>query len=87
MTSFETEFMEEKWQKEFDKLEEGFDLFRDYFNKTKKCDCDIDECKHFDKALTKILGKKVDELWDLRLQIGFRTYKESVEPVLKKEDN
>jgi len=85
MRSDETEQMEEKWQKEFYKLEDDFDLFRDYFNKIKKCDCNIDECKHFDAALTKVLGKKVDDLWDSRLQIGFRTYKESIEPVLKKE--
>lgn len=83
--SFETEFMEEKWQKEFEAVEEGFDKFREFFDKNRSCKCEsVDECKHFDKALTKVLGKKVDDLWDLRLQIGSRTYRESIEPILKK---
>ena len=43
--NFETEFMEERWQKDFDKLEDDFDSFRNYYNQNKKCECDIDECK------------------------------------------
>lgn len=79
--------MEKKWQKEFDILEDDFDRFRDYYNEIKKCDCDIDECKHFDKALTKVLGKRTDDLWNSRLQIGFKTYEEFIGSVLKKEKN
>ena len=87
MKNFETKFMEEKWQRDFDKLEEDFDQFRDYFNQTRTCDCDIDECKHFDKALTKVIGEKVDNLWNTRLQMGFRMYKESIEPILKEKNS
>lgn len=87
MVKFETEFMEQKWQKDFTRLENDFDKFRNYFSQTKKCACDIDECRHFDKALTKVLGQKVDKLWNMRLQIGSRTHKESIEPVLNNKKN
>lgn len=80
---FETEFMEEKWQKNFDKLEDDFDSFRDYYNQNKKCKCDIDECKHFDKALVQVLGDRANNLCNLRLQIGFRTYSEHLEAYKK----
>jgi len=47
--SFETEFMEEKWQKEFEAVEEGFDKFREFFDKNRSCKCEsVDECKHFE---------------------------------------
>ena len=71
--SFETELMHEKWKKEFGRLESELDKFRDYYNRTKKCKCHIDECKHYDKAMSKVFAKRVDNLWNLRLQVGFRT--------------
>jgi hypothetical protein len=69
----ETEIMHEKWEKEFDKLENDLDSFRDYYSKTKKCKCNIDVCKHYKNAKNKVFSKRVDELWNLRLQVGFRT--------------
>jgi len=65
--------MHEKWKTQFDKLEDGLDLFLEYYNKTKKCTCHIDECAHFDDALDKVFSKKVDDLWNNRLQVGFQT--------------
>jgi len=70
---FETEMMHEKWKKEFDRLELDLDEFTHYYNKTKNCDCHIDECKHYDKAMDEVFAKRIDDLWDLRLQVGFRT--------------
>jgi len=69
----ETEIMHEKWEKEFDKLEDDLDSFRNYYNKTKKCKCDIDVCKHYKRAKNEVFTKRVDEIWNSRLQIGFRT--------------
>lgn len=83
MKNFETEFMEEKWEKEFDKLEEDLDRFRDYYNKTKKCKCLIENCSHFKKERHKIFGDKIDYLYNLRMQIGFQTYTETVNSISK----
>jgi len=69
----ETELMQNKWEKEFDKLEEDLESFRDYYNHVKKCKCDIDECKHFEIALNNNFKNRIEELWNLRLQVGFRT--------------
>ena len=69
----ETELMHKRWKTEFDKLEEDLDRFRDYYNKTKKCKCHIDECKHHEKAMNDVFKTRTDELWNLRLQVGFRT--------------
>ena len=62
-----------KWESEFDKLEDDLERFREYYNKTKKCNCDIDECVHHEKAMNEVFGKKVDELWNLKLQVGINT--------------
>lgn len=71
--SMETELRHKKWEKEFDNLEENLDSFRKYYNHTKKCKCDIDDCRHFDSAMNKVFSKRIDELWNLRLQVGFST--------------
>jgi len=65
--------MHKKWKEQYDELEDDLEKFRNYFAKTKKCNCNIDECIHFDHAMYKVFSKKVDELWNLRLQVGFRT--------------
>ncbi len=76
----ETEFMHKKWEKEFDSLEEDLDRFRDYYNGIKKCKCHIDECKHYEVAVNKVFRKKIDELWNLKLQVGFRTFNSIYKP-------
>lgn len=59
-------------------MENDFDSFIDYFNKNKKCKCDIDECKHFDKALVSVLGERTNNIVQSRLDIGFKTYFEAI---------
>ena len=68
-----TEHAQTKWGNEFDKLEDDLEKFREYFNKTKKCNCDIDECIHHEKAMNEVFGNRVDELWNQKLQIGINT--------------
>ena len=69
----ETELMQKKWEKEFNKLDEDLESFRNYYNNLKKCKCGIDECKHYEKTMNKVFGMRIDELWNLRLQVGFST--------------
>jgi len=66
------------WQHEFERLENDFDSFRNYFSQNKKCSCNIDECKHFDKALVSVLGERTNNICKSRLNIGFRTYFEII---------
>ena len=64
----------QSWQEDFNKLEDDFDLFLDYFNKNKTCKCDINECEHFDQALVKVLGKRTNDIFQSRLNLGINTY-------------
>ena len=70
----ETERIYQKWKNEYYNLENDFDIFRTYFIKNKKCDCHIDECKHFDKALIEVLGERTNKLCKSRIEIGFKTH-------------
>lgn len=74
--------MQEQWDKEFEKIEEDYDKFHEYFNKNRKCKCsDVNDCRHFDKAI-KIFDKRLDELDDLNLKIFGRVYEETIKPNL-----
>jgi hypothetical protein len=66
----------EKWKLEFERLENELIEFRDYFNSFKKCSCDIRECYHYKKARHIVFGNRIDQLHNLRLQIGIQTYEE-----------
>ena len=73
---YETQFMEEKWQKDFKILEKKADDFRDYFDKNRKCRCNIYSCKHFKKANSELFDEKFHELVNRKMHIGLRTMKE-----------
>lgn len=75
--SFETEFMIEKWMQQANELEEDFDKFRGYFAEYKKCTCHIDDCKHFDKALSKVLGNRASKICRAKFDISLRAYYDS----------
>ncbi len=66
-----------KWEFDHDLLEKDHDKLVEWWIKNKPCDCDTEEydifCKHFDRIVNTTLGKRVDKLWDERLQIGFQT--------------
>ena len=68
----------EKWESEYDKLEEELTRFRTYFANVKKCGCDIAKCQHYKKARHKIFGDRIDQLYNSSLQIGFQAYEETV---------
>ncbi len=70
----------QKWQFDHDLLEKDYDKIVQWWKKNKPCDCDTEEydifCKHFDKIVNATLGKRVDKLWNERLQIGIQTWNE-----------
>ena len=72
--NFETQFMEEKWSKDVDKLWCDVDLFRNYFNLHKKCVCPINNCKHYKKALAKVLGDRIHDLCLRNIDINIRIH-------------
>jgi len=76
--NLETDLMHQRWEIEADKLEDDVERFRTYFSSVKKCKCDIAKCNHYKKARQKIFGNRIDDLYNLSLQIGFRVYKETV---------
>ena len=80
--TLETDDMIKKWDCEFDKIEEDYDKFSKYFDKHRRCNCkDVNDCKHFDRAL-KIFDKKLDDLDDLDLKIFGQVYNEVIKPAL-----
>ena len=63
-----------KWKNDFQKLEDDYDSLREYFMTNKKCRCHRDTCKHFDKVLKEVLGERIDETFQRRMNIGFNTF-------------
>ena len=55
-------------------MEKDYDALLDYFNKNKKCKCAGVGCRHFDRAVDKVLGKRIDDLFYARLNIAVNTY-------------
>ena len=83
--TFETQFMEEKWQKDFKKLEKEADDFRDYFDKNRKCRCNIYSCRHFKKANSELFDEKFHELVNRKMHIGLRTMMECAPELFEKK--
>lgn len=74
----DTDSMYKKWEFETDKLEEEIESFRAYFVTVKNCRCEIAKCRHYKKARHKIFGNRIDDLYNLGLQIGFKVYNETI---------
>lgn len=68
------------WEADHDLIEKDFDKIVEWWVKNKSCDCNTEEydifCRHFDKIVNATIGKRVDKLWDERLQIGIQTWNE-----------
>ena len=54
--------LEWKWRRDYEKLDDDYDALRAYFDKHRKCSCEIDECKHFELAADRVLSERMDEL-------------------------
>ena len=68
----------ETWQKKFDKLERDYTAFRTYFGKHKKCRCDLDGCKHFERAMIQVLGVRIDKMYNEVLGIKFTSMRRAL---------
>ena len=73
MDSFEIQFAEEKWQKDFKTLDKQADDFRDYFFKHRSCRCHIHSCRHFKKANSELFDEGFHELCNRAIRIGTLT--------------
>lgn len=63
--------MRDKWRQDAEKLDRDYYALRAYFDKHRKCSCCyVDECKHFDRALRRVLGERADELMRRSLTFG-----------------
>jgi len=71
---YNPEQLYQKWKNEFDELEDAIDLCRIQFLQTKNCRCIVEECKHFKKQRHAVFGKKIDELYNLRLKAGLQIF-------------
>jgi len=71
------EYQNERWRKDFDKIEKDYDNLVEWWRKNKSCDCDSEEddifCKHYLKLVKKTLGKRIDKSFNEIMHIGFAT--------------
>ena len=66
--------LERKWQRDAKKLLDDCDAFWDYFHKHRKCSCEEGECKHFERALWRVLGERAEEIDRAGVNISIITY-------------
>ena len=66
------------WKLEFRKLDKEVEHFLENFLQNKVCKCKNDECKHFKEKRTSVFGKRIDELYNMKLKIGFSTISEVI---------
>ena len=64
---------EEKWQKDYEQLKKEHEIFIEYFDRHRSCRCDIEICKHLEKAEKKIFNPKYYNLVNRRIIMGLQT--------------
>ena len=57
-----TYYTESEWQKEYEKIEVAKDIHRLSFILTKKCKCNIMECRHYETEKNRLFAGKIKEL-------------------------
>ena len=66
---------------EFDYVSEQFILAHQWLKSIKKCNCELDEtsddCRHIRKALNKLYGKQIQEMFNNTLKKGLETISEA----------
>jgi len=67
-----------KWKSEFRRLDKEIDSFLQEFLQNRSCRCINDECRHYKEKRKFTFGKRIDELYNLRLQIGLSTISEVI---------
>ena len=67
-----------EWKSGFRTLDREIDYFLKEFCQNRNCGCKEDECKHFKKKRKSMFGKRIDELYNMRLKIGLSTISEVI---------
>ena len=67
-----------EWKSEFRRLDKEIDYFLKEFLQNRGCNCSDDECNHFKKKRKSLFGKRIDELYNIRLKIGLSTISEVI---------
>jgi hypothetical protein len=69
-----SDLVHQKWKSDYKKLHEEIDLFMAHFSTIKKCKCEIEDCKHFERQRDKIFGKKIDDVFNSSLKDSFQAF-------------
>lgn len=77
----DSDLVHQKWKSDYEKLHEEIDLFMRHFKIIKKCDCPIEDCKHFERERDRIFGKRIDDIFNSSLKNSFQTFAEINESV------
>lgn len=70
---FEDDFIEERWEKEYDQLKKEHDSFIAYFDKNRTCRCNIDMCRHLEKIEKKMFNPRYYDLVNSQIITGLQT--------------
>ncbi len=65
-----------KWKSDFENLLDEINLCMLRFEKIKKCNCMIAECKHFEKERDRIFGNRINDLFNISLKNSVQTLTE-----------
>ena len=77
-TNMELKRKHDEWDKAFDKLEKDMDAAMAIWIKNRKCKCKLETgfkgekfaiCKHWDREMTKVFSKRVDETWQMSIDM------------------
>jgi len=82
--NFQTDFLEEKWKKDYDHLKKEHELFIEYFDKNRSCRCDIDICRHLQKAEKEMFNPKYHELVNRQIVLGTQSLANSMPEMFEK---
>ena len=72
----DSDLVYQKWKLDYKKLRKEIDLCMSQYSVTKKCDCPIEDCKHFEKARDRVFGKKIDDIFNSCLKNSFQAFAE-----------
>lgn len=65
-----------KWKSEFEKLLAEINHRMMYYDRTKKCECVIEDCKHFEKERDRLFGSRINDLFTRSIKNGMKTLTE-----------
>lgn len=85
--TYETDFQEERWQKDYDNLKKEHESFIRYFDKNRTCRCDIDICRHLQKIEKKMFNPRYRKLVDREIIMGVQTLAHTMPELFEKSNS